>query len=431
MRTEEANCTNADAMNLSGKRTEFGQNSEKLETAPTGQRFLSESLRSINRGNGICCYLFLYPRNKEDLMKRTPFYEKHVENKGMLIDFGGWELRVEYTGIIPEHEAVRSTAGLFDVSHMGEVTVEGKDAEAYVQKMITNDISTMDPYQIYYSPMCYPDGGVVDDLLVYKYNPQKYFIVINAANTQKDVAWFLSHVTEDVVVEDVSAKYAQLALQGPKAQKILQKLTDMNLDEIDFFHFCEHVTLGKVEAFVSRNGYTGEDGFEILIAPKDAGVLWDTIMEAGKEEGLIPCGLGARDTLRFEACLPLYGHEITENISPLEAGLGYFVKLDKENFFGRDALRKQKEHGLNRKLCGIEMVERGIPRAGFLIFHGDRQIGHVTTGSYSPTLKKNIGLVLLDMPYTSLDTIVEVSIREKKLKAKVIPKQFYQKKYKK
>lgn len=364
-------------------------------------------------------------------MKRTPFYEKHVVHKGTLIDFGGWELPVEYTGIIPEHEAVRNAAGLFDVSHMGEVTVEGIDAEKYIQKMVTNDISTMNAYQIYYSPMCYPDGGVVDDLLVYKYNAEKYFIVINAANTEKDVAWFLSHVTEDVVVVDVSAKYAQVALQGPKAEIILQKLTEKNLDEIKFFHFCDSVRIGQVEAFVSRNGYTGEDGFEILVAPKDAGILWDQIMEAGKDEGLIPCGLGARDTLRFEACLPLYGHEITESISPLEADLGYFVKLDKDDFIGRDALRKQKADGLKRKLCGIEMVDRGIPRAGYPIYDGEKQIGHVTTGSYSPTLKKNIGLALLALPYISIDTIVEVSIREKRLKAKVTPKPFYRKRYKK
>jgi len=191
------------------------------------------------------------------------------------------------------------------------------------------------------------------------------------------------------------------------------------------------VMLGTVEAFVSRNGYTGEDGFEILIAPKDAGPLWDAIMVAGKDEGLIPCGLGARDTLRFEACLPLYGHEITASISPLEAGLGYFVKLDKADFIGRDALRTQKAQGLTRMLCGIEMVDRGIPRAGYSIYDGDKQIGHVTTGSYSPTLKKNIGLALLEMPYTELETIVEVGIREKHLKAKVVPKTFYQKKYKK
>jgi len=363
-------------------------------------------------------------------MKRTPFYEKHVKNHGMLIDFGGWELPVEYTGIIPEHEAVRNAAGLFDVSHMGEVTVVGKNAEAYIQKMVTNDISTMAANQIYYSPMCYPDGGVVDDLLVYKYNPEKYFIVVNAANTEKDVDWFLSNITEEVIVENVSDKYAQLALQGPKAEAILQKLTKKNLDEIKFFHFCESMMLNQVEAFVSRNGYTGEDGFEILISPKDAGALWDDIMAAGKDEGLIPCGLGARDTLRFEACLPLYGHEITETITPLEADLGYFVKLDKADFIGKDALLKQKEEGLTRKLCGIEMIERGIPRADHSIFDGDHQIGHVTTGSYSPTLKKNIALALLDMPYTALGAIVTVGVRDKHLKAKVVKKPFYQKKYK-
>lgn len=364
-------------------------------------------------------------------MKKTPFYEKHVANHGTLIDFGGWTLPVEYTGIIPEHEAVRNAAGLFDVSHMGEVTVVGKDAEAYIQKMVTNDISTMESHQIYYSPMCYEDGGVVDDLLVYKYNTEKYFIVVNAANTEKDVDWFLSHVTEEVVVADVSVNYAQLALQGPKAEAILQKLTAEKLDDIKFFHFKESMRLGSVEAFVSRNGYTGEDGFEILMAPKDAGTLWDLIMDAGKDQGLIPCGLGARDTLRFEACLPLYGHEITETITPLEADLGYFVKLDKADFIGRDALRAQKAKGLTRQLCGIEMVERGIPRADHAIFDDDRQIGHVTTGSYSPTLRKNIGLALLDLPYTALGTIVEVGIRDKHLKAKVVPKPFYQKRYKK
>jgi aminomethyltransferase len=364
-------------------------------------------------------------------MKRTPFYENHVAYKGTLIDFGGWELPVEYSGIIPEHEAVRTAAGLFDVSHMGEVTVEGKDAEKYIQKMVTNDISTMEEFQIYYSPMCYADGGVVDDLLIYKYNKEKYLIVVNAANTEKDVEWFLEHIAEDVVVKDVSARYAQLALQGPKAEMILQKVTHKNLDEIKFFHFSPSVKLGEVETFVSRNGYTGEDGFEILLSPKDAGVLWDLIMEAGKAEGLLPCGLGARDTLRFEACLPLYGHEINETITPLEADLGSFVKLDKGDFIGRDALRAQKEEGLTRILCGIEMVERGIPRAEHFVYDDERQIGRVTTGNYSPTLKKNIGLALLEMPYTALGTMVEVDIRGKHVKAKVIPRPFYQKRYKK
>lgn len=364
-------------------------------------------------------------------MKRTPLYEKHVEQKGKLIDFGGWELPVEYTGIIPEHEAVRNAAGLFDVSHMGEVTVTGADAEKTIQRMVTNDISTMKENQIYYSPMCYPDGGVVDDLLIYKYNDEKYLLVINAANTEKDVEWLQSHVTGKVEVKDVSAEYAQLALQGPKAQKILQKITQKNLEEIDFFHFCEEVKFGEIAGFVSRNGYTGEDGFEILVAPDQAEKLWALILEAGKEEGLIPAGLGARDTLRFEVCLPLYGHEIDAGITPLEATLGYFVKLDKEDFIGKEALKTQKTEGLKRKICAIEMVDRGIARAGFEVFGAGSKIGYITTGSYSPTLKKNIGLALLDIPFTEVGTEVEVLVRDKKLKARVVNKPFYSKKYKK
>ncbi len=364
-------------------------------------------------------------------MKRTPLYENHLKHKGKLIDFGGWELPVEYTGIIQEHEAARNAAGLFDVSHMGEVTVEGEDAEKYIQNMVTNDISTMNAFQIYYSPMCYPEGGVVDDLLIYKYNKEKYLIVVNAANTEKDFEWFQAHVTGKVDVKDISSEYAQMAIQGPKAEQILQKLTDTDLDTIKFFHFNDGVKFGSVTAFVSRNGYTGEDGFEILVKPNDAGILWDNIIEAGKDEGILPAGLGARDTLRFEVCLPLYGHEIDSSITPLEAGLGYFVKLDKNDFIGKDALALQKASGLKRKVVALEMVDRGIPRAGFEVFAGDNKIGHITTGSYSPTLKKNIGLALLDTEFAAEDTIIEVSIRGKLLKAKVIKKPFYSKKYKK
>jgi len=364
-------------------------------------------------------------------MKRTPLYKKHLEHKGKLIDFGGWELPVEYAGIIPEHEAVRNAAGLFDVSHMGEVTVTGEDAEEYIQNMVTNDISTMEDTQIYYSPMCYPNGGVVDDLLIYKYNREKYLLVVNAANTEKDVEWFQSHRKGNVEVENVSAEYAQLALQGPLAQKMLQKLTDKNLDEIKFFYFCEEVPLGEINAFVSRNGYTGEDGFEILVAPQDAETLWDRIIEAGKDQGLQPAGLGARDTLRFEVCLPLYGHEISDSITPLEAGFGYFVKLDKDDFIGKEALKTQKSLGLKRKSCAIEMMDRGIPRAGFEVFDEDRKIGAITTGSYSPTLKKNVGLALLDIEFTEEGREVEILIRNKLLKARITKKPFYAKKYKK
>jgi aminomethyltransferase len=272
----------------------------------------------------------------------------------------------------------------------------------------------------------------VDDLLVYKYDSEKYLLVVNAANTEKDFEWLLSNADNSVVLLNISSEYAQLALQGPKAQKVLQKLTDTDLDSIKFYYFLPDVKIAGIETLVSRNGYTGEDGFEILAAPNDIEYLWDKIMEAGKEEGLQPAGLGARDTLRFEVCLPLYGHEINETISPLEAGLGYFVKLEKGDFIGKDALAKQKADGLKRKVCAFEMTDRGIPRGGYEIVAGGRRIGHVTTGSYSPSLKKNIGLALLETEFSAEGTEIEVMIRNNKpVKANIIKKPFYSKNYKK
>jgi len=364
-------------------------------------------------------------------VKKTPLYDKHVEQKGKIIDFGGWGLPVEYSGIIPEHEAVRNTAGLFDVSHMGEVTVIGEDAERYIQEIITNDISTLNNYQIAYSAMCYPDGGVVDDLLVYKFNNKKYLLVINASNTQKDFEWLNDHIFGDVTIENVSADYAQLALQGPKAEMILQKLTSKNLNDIEFYNFAENVLLGDINTLVSRTGYTGEDGFEVYLSSEDGAKLWDLLLDTGKEDGLIPTGLGARDTLRFEACLPLYGQEIDKDITPLEAGLGFFVKLSKDSFIGKDSLAKQKSEGLKRKIVAFEMIDRGIPRSHYEAFADNKKIGYVTTGSFSPTLKKNIGLALVEADYTKEGTEIEIVIRNKSIKAKIIKKPFYSKKYKK
>lgn len=338
---------------------------------------------------------------------------------------------VEYRGILEEHEAVRTAAGLFDVSHMGEVTVKGPDAEKYIQKMIVNDISTMHNYQIYYSPMCYPDGGVVDDLLVYRYNQEDYLLVINASNTDKDFQWFQDNLEGQVEIANVSAQYGELALQGPKAEKILQKLTDVDLNEIKFFHFHPDLKLKGISALVSRTGYTGEDGFEIYLAAADAPFAWDQLLEAGKEDGLMPAGLGARDTLRFEACLPLYGQEIDKDITPLEAGLGFFVKLNKPGFIGSEALIKQKEEGLPRKLVGFEMIDRGIARSHYEVQAKGEKIGFVTTGSYSPSLKKNIGLALIDAKYAQEGGEIEVLVRNKNLKARIIKKPFYVKKYKK
>lgn len=363
-------------------------------------------------------------------MKRTPLFNNHLESKGKLIDFGGWELPVEYSGIRTEHDAVRNAAGLFDVSHMGEITVTGEAAEEYLQNIVTNDISVLSNYQICYTTMCYPDGGIVDDLLVYKYSNKKYLLVVNASNTEKDYEWLDTHSIENITIKNVSDEYSQLAIQGPKAQEILQKLSDIDLNEIEFYHFADNVKIREINALVSRTGYTGEDGFEIYLPSAEGPILWDLLLESGKDFGLIPAGLGARDTLRFEAALPLYGQEIDKDITPLEAGLGFCVKLSKEKFIGMEALAKQKSEGLKRKLAGFEMTERGIPRSHYQVYADGKKIGYVTTGSLSPTLNKNIGLALLDIDYTKEGTEIEVEIRNKKVKAKIIKKPFYTKKYK-
>lgn len=364
-------------------------------------------------------------------MKTTPLYEKHLELNGKIIDFGGWALPVEYSGILSEHEAVRTKAGLFDVSHMGEITVKGEDAEKYLQLIVTNDISVLSNNQIAYTTMCYPHGGVVDDLLVYKNSNEDYLLVVNASNTDKDFEWLESHVFVGVEVKNVSSSYAQLALQGPQAQTILQKLVKDDLNDLEFYRFKNNVDVGGVNVLVSRTGYTGEDGFELYFASADGPKMWDTLLEAGKDEGLVPAGLGARDTLRFEAALPLYGQEIDKDITPLEAGLGFCVKLAKDDFIGKDALTNQKSEGLKRKIVGFEMIDRGIPRSHYDVSAACKKIGYVTTGSFSPTLKKNIGLALIDSEYAKEGTEIEISIRNKNLKARVIKKPFYTKKYKK
>jgi len=268
-------------------------------------------------------------------------------------------------------------------------------------------------------------------LLVYKYSNTDYLLVVNASNTEKDYQWMKENIFGNTEILNVSENYAQLALQGPLAETILQKLTSKNLNEIEFYYFSDNVKVGNIEALVSRTGYTGEDGFELYFAYDKAEEMWDLILEAGKDEGLIPAGLGARDTLRFEASLPLYGHELNENITPLEAGLGFFVKLNKENFIGKEALARQKSEGLKRRIVGFEMIDRGIPRNNYEVYKEGEKIGYVTTGSFSPTLKKNIGLALIDSAYSKEGTEIEILIRNKNSKAKVIKKPFYSKKYKK
>ncbi|GMB07650.1 aminomethyltransferase [Thermolongibacillus altinsuensis] len=359
-------------------------------------------------------------------MKRTPLFPIYEQYGAKTIDFGGWELPVQFSSIKEEHEAVRARAGLFDVSHMGEIEVKGKDSLAFLQKVMTNDVAKLTNGRAQYTIMCYENGGTVDDLLIYKKDEDHYLLVVNAANTEKDVEWLNQHVFGDVELTNISEKIAQLALQGPLAEKVLQTLTDIDLSQMKFFEFKDNVNLQGINALVSRTGYTGEDGFEIYCRAEDAITLWNAILEAGKEDGVLPCGLGARDTLRFEATLPLYGQELSKDITPIEAGLGFAVKTNKEiDFIGKDVLKKQKEEGTLRKLVGIEMIDKGIPRHGYPIFFEEEEIGFVTTGTQSPTLKKNIGLALIKSEFSALDTEVKVDIRGKRLKAKVVATPFY------
>ena len=309
-------------------------------------------------------------------LKRTPLYEVYKEYGGKTIDFGGWELPVQFSSIKEEHEAVRTRAGLFDVSHMGEIDVTGTDSLNYLQKMFTNDISKIKNGGAQYNAMCYENGGTVDDLLVYKIEDNHYLLVVNASNIDKDFKWLEDHLDGDVSIENLSEKMALLALQGPLAEKVLQKLAGSDLSKIGVFKFQQEVEINGKNALVSRTGYTGEDGFEIYCDSSDAVELWKAILSAGEEEGVVPCGLGSRDTLRFEATLALYGQELSPDISPFEAGIGFAVKLNKEaDFIGKEALKQQKEQGTARKSVGIEMIDRGIPRHGYPVYKGEELIG--------------------------------------------------------
>ncbi|WP_110111300.1 glycine cleavage system aminomethyltransferase GcvT [Bacillus sp. CGMCC 1.16541] len=358
-------------------------------------------------------------------LKQTPLYDTYKEYGAKIIDFGGWALPVQFSSIKKEHEAVRTKAGLFDVSHMGEIEVTGSDSRAFLQKMMTNDVSVLKDNKAQYTAMCYENGGTVDDLLIYQKSEQHYLLVVNAANIEKDFDWLVQHEFGDVTLKNVSEEMGQLALQGPIAEKVLQTLTSEDLSNIKFFNFKDRVELAGVEVLVSRTGYTGEDGFELYCDANDAAMLWKKILEAGESEGIIPCGLGARDTLRFEATLALYGQELSKDITPIEAGIGFAVKVNKDDFIGQSILKKQKEEGPSRKLVGIEMIEKGIPRHGYDVYSGDERIGFVTTGTQSPTLQKNIGLALVDANYASMEMEVEVQVRQKRLKAKVVSTPFY------
>ena len=360
--------------------------------------------------------------NLEKKDKRTCLYDKHVELGALMSPFGGFEMPIQYAGIAVEHQAVRGKVGLFDVSHMGEVTVRGKDAERYVQHIFTNDIAGAPVGKIYYGMMCYENGGTVDDLLVYKMGENDFFLVINAANIDKDWAWMQQHaIGFDIDLQNRSEFYGQIAVQGPESEQVMESVLGIPCSELTFYMVK---TVGDV--IVSRTGYTGEDGFEVYATPEYIRECWDKLIAAGVQ----PCGLGCRDTLRFEAGLPLYGDELTENISPVMAGLSMFVKLDKD-FIGRDALLKQKTEGVAKKLVGIELADKAIPRHGYTVLKDGQAIGEVTTGYHTLSTDKSVCMALVDSQYASLGTEVEIQIRKKTFTGKVVKKLFYEKRYKK
>ena len=357
-------------------------------------------------------------------MKRTCLYEKHVALGALISPFGGFEMPIQYAGITPEHMAVREKVGVFDVSHMGEVTVKGKDAERYVQHIFTNDIAGAPVGKIYYGMMCYENGGTVDDLLVYKMGENDFFLVINAANIDKDWEWMQENAKGfDIDLQNRSEFYGQIAVQGPDAEKTVESVLGLKCSELTFYTVK---TIGDV--IVSRTGYTGEDGFEIYASHAYIQECWDKLIAAGVQ----PCGLGCRDTLRFEVGLPLYGDELSEEITPIMAGLGIFVKLDKQEFIGKEALAKQKAEGPAKKIVGIELADKAIPRHGYPVLNMQGEtIGEVTTGYHTLSTDKSVCMALIDAQYAKLDTEVQIQIRKKVFPGKTVKKQFYNKSYKK
>jgi aminomethyltransferase len=358
-------------------------------------------------------------------LKRTPLFPLYAEYGAKTVEFGGWNMPVQFSSILQEHEAVRTKAGLFDVSHMGEFEVTGPDAESFLQYMVTNDVSKLEPGMALYSPMANEEGGCVDDLLIYRFSVDKFWVVVNAGNIDKDYEWMSGYAEKyDVHLENRSEDIALLALQGPAAESILQTLTTVDLGTVKFYRFVEG-EVASIPMVISRTGYTGEDGFELYVRGNKSPQLWTALLQAGVAFGLIPCGLGARDTLRLEAKLPLYGHELTDDISPLEAGIGMFVKLDKGDFVGRSVLADQKANGVQRKVVGVQLLERGIPRADYRVLWNGKDVGFFTSGTMSPTLKTAIGLALVSLDASGIDTPLEADVRGKAVPSVVVKTPFY------
>ena len=365
--------------------------------------------------------------NMEENIKTTCLHDRHVALGAQMSPFAGYDMPIQYKGIADEHNAVRGKVGVFDVSHMGEVRVKGPEAEKFVNHIFVNDVTGAPEGQIFYGMMCYENGGTVDDLLVYKVSDNEFFLVINASNIDKDVAWIKKNAEGyNVTVEDQSPYYGEVAVQGPEAEETLEKVLGLPVKDIKFYNFNTLPQDGE-DVIVSRTGYTGEDGFEIYGSHGYIQHVWDKLMEAGVQ----PCGLGCRDTLRFEVGLPLYGDELAEDITPLEASLSMFVKLEKPEFIGKEALAEQKANGVKRRIVGLELDGNAIPRHGYPVEVDGKQVGEVTTGYRSISTGKSVAMAMVDKPYDKLGTKVEVRIRKKTFPATVVKKRFYDKNYKK
>ena len=363
----------------------------------------------------------------EEKLGKTCLHDRHVKLGALMSPFAGFDMPIQYVGITEEHNAVRQNVGMFDVSHMGEVRVKGPDAYKFVNYIFVNDVTGAPDGQIFYGMLCYENGGTVDDLLVYKVNDEEYFLVINASNIEKDYAWIIKNSEGfNVELTNESDKYAELAVQGPKAEETLEKVLGLDLKSIAFYNF-KIFNIDGEEVLISRTGYTGEDGFEVYSSHAYIQKLWDKLIEAGVQ----PCGLGCRDTLRFEVGLPLYGDELSAEITPIEASLSMFVKLDKGDFIGREALAKQKEEGVKRRIVGVELEGSAVPRHGYPVLVDGKQVGEVTTGYKSISTGKSVAMAMIDKPYDKLGTPVEIQIRKKVFPGKVVKKRFYDKNYKK
>ncbi len=357
-------------------------------------------------------------------IKRTALYALHKAAGARMVEFAGWEMPVEYSGIIAEHLAVRTAAGLFDVSHMGEIEIRGREALALLQFVTSNDASRLKDFQAQYTALMYPQGSAVDDCVLHRLGENHYFLCVNAANTEKDFAWIVSHNHFEAEVRDVSDRYSQLALQGPRAASILARVADPDPNGLGTYWFTRARCMG-VEGILARTGYTGEDGFEFYFPPGESERLWNGLLDTGKGDGLVPVGLGARNTLRLEAGYALYGHELDEETTLLEANLGWISKVDKGEFLGREALLAEKRGGLRKKLVGFEMLDRAIARENYPVWAGGIEVGRVTSGSPAPFLKKNIGLAYVPPAEARPGREIEVEIRGKRWRARQVPLPFY------